>query len=259
MLGMMALALMAMLRIVSLAPSLTEDLFAIGVGPEIVGADSYSNRPAAAKRIPRIGALIGVSVERIVAMHPTLVVGISYQRPVLHQLQRYGIPTIVSDDDTMDDLYKTLTRLGAATHHQAQATHVMRRMHNDIAALSRRAGRLPERSTFIVIGESPIYTAGKQTFIATLASLARLRSVVQIATAPWPQYSAEALTVAAPQTIVTSDHGSLPLTPPWSDLPAVRNGCVFKLEADALLRPGPRFVDALRELIEAREQRIRRC
>jgi iron complex transport system substrate-binding protein len=249
----------AALRIVSLAPSLTEDLFAIGAGPAIVGVDTYSNYPQAARRLPKVGALTGASVERIIEMRPTLVVGITYQRPLLAQLQRYGIATFASDDDTLDDLYLTLNRLGIRTGRERQSRALVLSMQSEIRKISAKADDLPRNSSFPVIAVSPIYTAGTRTFITTLLKLARLDTVVTIASPPWPQFSAEALEVSAPATIVTSASEKLPQAAPWNALPAVRNNCVFTLNADAFLRPSPRFPQALLQLIQEREARRTHC
>ncbi len=251
--------LVAVLRIISLAPSLTEDLFAIGVGPNIVGVDTYSDRPAQVRRLPRVGALVGVSAEQVVALHPTLVLGISYQAPVLRQLRRYGVATYAIDDTTMADVYHTFRQLGALTAHQSQAASVIGAMQHEIAQLTRRAALLPARSTFVVIGSLPIFTAGRTTYLTTLVRAAHLDPIIPAQTIPWPTFSAEMLALAAPQTLVLPDGDKLPSGAPWSELPAVRHQCILRLDSDALLRPGPRVVEVLRELIEEREHSRGRC
>lgn len=245
--GFVALALAA-LRIVSLVPAITEDLFAIGAGRAVVAVDAYSDRPAAAARLPRIGALREVNAEAILALRPDLVVGLPYQAPVLEALARAGVHTAMLPLDDLSDDLDALDRLGALTGHQRGAREVRRRIEYALDALSARAARFPERTAFVVIGEDPLYTAGPGSYVDDVLRLAHLHNVVPKSGTPWPAYSEERLVVDQPDVLIVADGTSL-RGAPWQRLRAVREGHVVTLPTDVLMQPGPEVAVALRMVV----------
>jgi iron complex transport system substrate-binding protein len=249
-------ATFAALRIVSLAPSITEDLFAIGAGPQVVAVDAYSNRPAAARRLPRIGSLREVNGEAILALHPDLVVGITYQAPALTGLARAGVRVEALEVENLAEELAAIERLGALTGHVREATTLRASIDRELRALAQRAAHLPERSAFVVVGQEPLYSAGPGSFIDDLLKLAHLHNVAADTKTPWPAYSAERLVAEQPDIIVVP-RPSAPLRgAPWEALRAVRAGRIVAIAEDTLLHPGPGVADALRELL-ARTDRWR--
>lgn len=241
------LAALAALRIVSLAPSLTEDLFAIGAGPHVVAVDEYSNRPTAAARLPKIGALREANAERILALRPDLVVGVSYQAPVLADLARAGLHVATLDvDDLAGDLH-AIDRLGELTGNRSQAQALHHTIDTELRAVAMREARRRERSAFVVIGRTPLYTAGPGSYIDDLLRLAHLRNVVTVA-APWPSYSGETLLAQQPDVLVVTANEPPLIGPPWERLDAVRDAHVVRIAEDDLLRPGPHVAAVLRAL-----------
>ena len=242
-------AAFAALRIVSLAPALTEDLFAIGAGPRIVAVDSYSNRPAAAAKLPRVGSMANANGEAILALHPDLVVGIAYQARLLADLGRAGVRVeVIQLDDLAQDL-TAIDRLGALTGNVGGARAVHRHIADELAAIAARAARHPVRSAFVAVGREPLYTAGPGSFIDDLLRLAHLRNVVAKSPTPWPLYSAERLVVDQPDVVVLPAPDK-PLTgAPWDHIGAVSAGHVVSIPEDDLLRPGPRVAAVLRSLV----------
>lgn len=244
-------AAFAALRIVSLAPSLTEDLFAIGAGSRIVAVDSYSNRPAAARKLPRVGSMANANGEAILALHPDLVVGIAYQARLLADLGRAGVRVeVLQIDDLAQDLI-AIDRLGALTGNVAGARAVHRRLNGELAATAALAARRPTRTAFVAIGREPLYTAGPGSYIDDLLRLANLRNVVAKSPTPWPLYSAERLIVDQPQIVIVPGPQQ-PLTgTPWDRVRAVGAGHVVAIPEDDLLRPGPHVAEVLRSLVAA--------
>jgi iron complex transport system substrate-binding protein len=238
------------LRIISLAPALTEDIFAIGAGAQVVAVDAYSNRPAAAARLPRVGTLREANGEAILALRPTLVVGITYQAPVLADLARAGVRTeALSIDDVAGDL-AAIERLGLLTGHLRQARSVREHIAGELQSVARQAARRPLRSAFVVIGQAPLYTAGPGSFIDDLLRLAHLRNIVTKSPTPWPQFSAERLVAEQPDIVVVPDP-SAPLSgTPWDHVRAVRDGRVLRVPEDDLLHPGPNVAKVLRTIAE---------
>lgn len=244
-----AVAALPALRIVSLAPAVTEDLFAIGAGPQVVGVDAYSRQPPAARHLPRVGTLQTANVERILALHPDLVVGIPYEAAQLRQLSRAGLRVeSLRVDSLADDLHGILT-LGRLTGRLAPAQALVRRLRQELTAWAARAARKPTLRAFVVISTSPIYTAGHGSYINDLLRLANVRNVAEDLRAAWPSYSAERLLVDQPDVLVLPAAMPIPQTPPWAQLDAVKQGRIVRLDDEEFLHPGPHVARALASLV----------
>jgi iron complex transport system substrate-binding protein len=239
-------------RIVSLIPSLTEDLFAIGAGAQVVGVSQYTDYPAAATRLPQVASFTSLDAERIVRLHPDVVVGIPAQQRLTADVARAGVPVVLIADERYDDIFTALARLGALTGRESAAAALARRLRARTAALVRGlpAGR---PSVFVVLQADPIVTTGDASYIARLIALAGGRNAADDARDAYTRYSAEALVAHDPDAIVTdrtSGLGGALGRAPWNALRAVRTGRVYVLDdADILERPGPRYVDGLAWLI----------
>ena len=242
-------------RFVALVPSLAEDLYAIGAGDRVVGVSQYSD--VAPRNVPRVADFQSVATERIVALHPDVVVGIPSQDRLLEPLRRAGINVQLLPDDTYDDIFTDLRTLGELSGQTTAA-------HDEIAKLQAQTGRFQllaqtfhrHPSVFFALGTGPIWTAGPSSYIGHLISLAGGTDAAQMRE-PWGQYSEEALLRAQPDAIVNANEVRLSAVldrEPWRSLRAVREGHVFTITdqsiANALYRPGPRYNEGLRWLIE---------
>ena len=242
-----ALAVAAGLRIVSLAPALTEDLFAIGAGPNVVGVDAFSNRPAAARALPRVGGLRDVNAEAVVALRPDVVVGIPYEAVHLADVARGGVRTEAFPlDDLRDDL-RAIERLGVLTGREAAAQRVVRTIRARLAALARDAAHTRRLTAFVSLGG--MGSAGGGSYVDELLGLANLHNITGGVKRPWVMFSPEDLLHAQPDVIIVPDRGPSLDGEPWSQLAAVKAGRIVRLPEDDLLRPGPRVADVLAELI----------
>jgi iron complex transport system substrate-binding protein len=242
-----ALAVAAGLRIVSLAPALTEDLFAIGAGPNVVGVDAFSNRPAAARALPRVGGLRDVNAEAVVALRPDVVVGIPYEAVHLADVARGGVRTeALPLDDLRDDL-RAIERLGVLTGREAAAHRVVRTIRARLAALARDAAHTRRLTAFVSLGG--MGSAGGGSYVDELLGLANLHNITGGVKRPWVTFSPEDVLHAQPDVIIVPDRGPSLDGEPWSQLAAVKAGRIVRLPEDDLLRPGPRVADVLAELI----------
>jgi len=239
------------LRVVSLMPSLTEDLFAIGAGREVVAVSQDTDYPAEAAKLPAVASFTSIDAERIVRLHPDLVVGIAAQARLVADVARTGLHVELLADDTYAEIFTTLGRLGTLTGHAREANALVRTLHARTAALVRRLPR-DRPATFVVLETSPIVTAGTSSFIAHLVELAGGTDAARVPDA-YPRFSAEALLAAQPDVIVADRYCALPAllrVAPWNALRAVRNGRVYVLDdPDILERPGPRYNEGLAWLI----------
>jgi len=249
--ALLAVATAIAVRVVSLAPSLTEDLFAIGAGSAVVGVDDLSNRPPAARHLPRVGAMRTINSEAIAALDPDLVVGIAYQAPSLSDLARYGVRTEAIAADTLADDFAAIAALGRATGHDREATRLLATIRRRLDAAQRRTRDLPapRALAFIGMGLQPFYTAGRGSYIDDLFAVAHIRNVAGDLRAAYPALSAETIEAADPDVLVVPRGSVVPAEPPWSRLRAVRLHRIVAVDEDDYLRPGPRVADVVDALV----------
>jgi iron complex transport system substrate-binding protein len=241
-------------RVVALVPSMAEDLFAVGAGAAVVGVSVYTDYPPAAKKLPQVATFASVSTERIVALHPDLVVGIIAQQRLVSDLRRAKVRTLLLHDDGYDDIFKNLRTLGAETGHVAgAAASVLQLRARTSAILASVAPRARKPSVFIVLGTAPIFTVGRGSYIDTLIGMAGGSNAASGVTQPYARYSAEALLARQPDVLIADPDvhlGDVLGQAPWSALRAVREHRVYVLPDGAILeRPGPRYNEGLAWLV----------
>jgi ABC-type Fe3+-hydroxamate transport system substrate-binding protein len=233
-------------------PSLTEDLFALGAGRRVVAVSAFTDYPPAATALPEIASFTSVDAERIFRLHPTVVVGIASQAPLVADLRRLGVRVVLLDDDSYADIFRTLAVLGTLSGRGREAAALSASLQARTAALTRTVRRGTVPSVFVVLGVQPIFTVGKRSYLTRLIALAGGRNASGLPSA-YGTCSAEALVAAQPDLIVTDRESGLPSvlsSPPWNLLRAVRNRHVAVMpDADLLERPGPRYTAGLAWLI----------
>lgn len=246
-------------RIVSLAPVLTEALFAVGAGDRVVGVTRFCDKPAAAKALPRVGGFVDPQLERIVALRPDLVVAMPSfgQRAVLERLRDRGVPVLVAFGDTLAEVRDLIAAVGRATGEAEQATRVLATLDDGLAALRpvARAGAEPPRVA-IVFHVKPLIVAGRGTFPDEALRLVGARSVLPDVGPRWPTWSLEALLLAQPDVVVAAEgeDAAARLRALLVDTPVGRRIRVVAADRPLLMRPGPTLhqdVAALARLIRA--------
>jgi iron complex transport system substrate-binding protein len=238
-------------RIVSLTPSNTEILFALGVGNRIVGVTSTENYPPAAKKLPVIGDA-NPSLERILAKKPDLVLGVaSLQTELLARLNRMGVTVVSVDPKNFNDVIKSVNLVGKAVGRPRQAALVVQKMKTRLDGVKRRTSKLKKHPrVFVEIWNKPLMTAGPQTFVNEMIRLAGGVNVASDARAGYVQFSEEALLARNPQVIILPcrNRSEVMKRSRWKNVSAVRDGRVYNFNPDLLVRPGPRLVDGLEQL-----------
>lgn len=240
-------------RIVSLIPSLTEDLFAIGAGSQVVGVSQFTDYPAAAATLPQVSSFSSIDVEKVLSLHPDVVVGITSQSGLVADVRRLGLRTVLMSDDSFDDIFRDLATLGRLSGRAREAASLSAKLRKRTAALVRSIDVARHPRVFVVLGVAPIFTVGERSYIAHLIGLAGGRNAAEGLHDAYARYSAEAVVAAAPDLIVTDARTGLRAAlgqAPWNALRAVREHRVYVLDdADILERPGPRYNDGLAWLI----------
>ncbi len=234
---------------------MAEDAFAIDAN--VVAVSRFTDDMPQAATLPKVADFQSVDVEEIVRLHPDAVVGIPSQARLIAPLQRAGIRVVLIPDDTYDDIFRDLREIGAISQRSAQAAREIDRLHRETVQLQASVRRGKRPSVFFALGTGPIWTVGPHSYLATLIELAGGRNAANDLSTPWGEYSEESLLRAQPDAIVagteTNLHGVLDREP-WRSLNAVREGHVFTVSdariANALYRPGPRYTEGLRWLIE---------
>jgi iron complex transport system substrate-binding protein len=245
-------------RIVSLAPAISENLFAMAAGSLIVGVTTADNYPPEVTRLPRVGDFGTPAVERIRALKPDIAI-VDMAKPerttVENAERRLKVPVFVQMSTRYDDVARHLTQLGALTGREKQAAALMRKMQTTKAQAAKLVSGKPRVTVFVEISASPLYAAGPGSFVDDLIRLAGGVNVVK-GTNPYPQYSKESLLAANPAHYVIAvggDMGGTPakLPPPLDRIAAAKNGNIHRIPGDLLFRPTPRLADGLLALAKA--------
>ncbi|HAV79058.1 MAG TPA: cobalamin-binding protein [Anaerolineae bacterium] len=246
-------------RIVSLAPSNTEILFAVGAGSQVVGRDEFSDYPAEAASIEVIGGSFGeYNVEAIVALEPDLVLAAEINPPELvQQLEDLGLTVYyLGNPTTLEGMYENLKTVASLSGHDA--TELVDSLKARVAAVDEKimplSSRIPVFYEIDATDPTKPWTYGPGTFGDLLIARAGGFNVGGMATDPYPQLSLEQIVTANPSVIILGDAiwGVTPESvlerPGWESIEAVKSNAVFPIDDNLISRPGPRLVDGLEQL-----------
>ena len=246
-------------RIVSLAPSITESIFAIDQGHKVAGVTRYSDYPPQVKDIPSVGSYINLNVEKIVSLQPDLCLATKDGNPyqIIQQLERAGIPVYALDPRDLQAIMATIEELGRLLGAQKQADQVVGKMRRELQNLRDVVDRAEHRpQVFFQIGISPIVSVGRDTFIHELITLAGGDNVAA-GPVQYPRYSREDVLVFNPDIILINSmsqeedlvQAEIEKWQAFPQIKAVSEGRLHSLDASLFNRPTPRLVKALRVLV----------
>lgn len=252
-------------RIVSMAPSTTEILFALGLGERVVGVTRYCDFPEAARELPAIGGYMDPAYERIVALEPDLVVLLDSHQRVRRDLEKLDLRTLAVPHHTIDEIHAAIRSIGAACGAEASAVALTDELRRRREVVRRAVEGRRRPRVLMCIGRDTasdelagIYVAGHDGLYDSLIELAGGRNVYPQTNVSFPQVSAEGLIRLDPDVIVdlagpfaAEDGPGRATTTPWERLSmvrAVRHGRVYTIPGTRALRPGPRYVDVLEKL-----------
>lgn len=244
-------------RIISLAPSLTETVFALGAGDKLAADTDYCDYPPEALNKPKVGGTINPSIEAIVALHPDVVLATKSinRRETVLALESLGIATYATDPRTVEEVLASVGRLGAIIGARDAGAPLVAGLKERLEALRQRIHGMAPRRVLFIVWLDPLISVGKDTFLADALHRAGAESVIQ-SSKDWPQISLEEIVRLQPEYLVfansrvesaAKDFQSLAELPGWRNLEAVQNKRVA-IVSDAVDRPAPRIVDAIEEL-----------
>lgn len=236
-------------RIVSLAPHLTELVYAAGAGARVVGAVEYSDFPPAARALPRVGSDAHINLESVLALRPDLIV--AWPNPgsvrAIDRLAELRIPVFRSEPRELEDIATTLERLGVLAGTTAQAGRAARAFRARKAGLEKRYAGRPKMRVFYQVWDRPLLTVNGDHVISKVIALCGGENVFAALPLIAPEVDPEAVLRAAPEVILTSRPG----TPPPSWLPGSR---FFVVPADLIQRHTPRLLDGAEHVCRALEE-----
>jgi iron complex transport system substrate-binding protein len=241
-------------RIVSMAPNLTEILFALGLREEIVGVTDFCDYPEAALTKQRIGGFVNPSIEKIVSLKPDLILGIrdGNRMDTVRRLSDLGLSVYVVDPAGFDGVVKTIENIGEVVRRREKSTEIIRKITKKKEAVVRLTQSLPKRKVFFQVGFSPIVTVGKGSLGDDLIRLAGGRSISENESGSYPVYGVETILSKAPEVIILSSMDSkrdylnlIRMWQSWKELPAVKTNAIYVIDSNLVDRPTPRVVEGL--------------
>ncbi|MEA3560988.1 MAG: cobalamin-binding protein [Candidatus Omnitrophota bacterium] len=248
------------LRIVSLTPSITEILFSLELGNNIVGVSSWCNYPPPALSKKKVGSFSQPNIEKIISLKPSLVLltGLE-QQPTAEKLKKLGLNFLVVYPSDVKGLFSSIREIAKATGSQRKAEQLISKINQRLDKIKAKISLIPEeerKTVFIEIWHSPIITAGAGSFLSELVELAGGINIARDTLRPYSRFSAEAVILRNPDCIIL---GYMVKGDPrldwigqrtgWENIPAVKNNMVFSgIDPDLILRPGPRFIDGVEQI-----------
>ena len=250
-------------RVVSMAPNVTEILFAIDLDEEIIGVTDFCDYPDAARQKPKIGGYYNPSIETILSLAPDLVIGTpdGYSKERVEKLDQSEISVFIVNPQKIDEVLETMLTLGKVTGKDDVANRVVEDLRMRVEVVRKKVNSIPVEKrpkVFYEIGHDPLITAGPGNFVDNLIRTAGGINIAGDAPTDWPRYSIEAVIMEEPDVIITAPHVSsgettateadMSIWQKYKTIPAVQNSRIYSVNPDILLRSGPRIVDGLEEL-----------
>ncbi len=238
-------------RAISLAPNLTEMIFAIGAGDRLVGVTTYCNFPVDTASIEKVGDTQSPNIEKIIALKPQIVfISTASQLEAFQKtLDEQGIAVYVTNATSLNQVFANLRQLGDLFGKSEAAKSLLGTLSARVAEVSKERSIQGGHRVFIQISNEPLFTIGKDSFLTELVELAGGISVTKGVPTAYPKLSKETAAALDPDVIFLSDSDdNREPNPVFKNSNAVKNGRVHRINADIISRPGPRLVDALEEI-----------
>jgi ABC-type Fe3+-hydroxamate transport system substrate-binding protein len=241
-------------RVICLMPTVTDTVFALGAGDDVVAISDYTKYPTAALKKPSVGDLIKPSIETILSLHPDLVIGTQPKGPmeVTDQLERAGIPIFLVSPHGIAGIFHSVETIGMALNRMPQADALVHSLQQRVDAVRARTKGLPAPRVFMPIWYDPIITIGKNAFITEVIEAAGGRSVTDDLSTEWPQISMEVVLERAPDALLLVHGGKTTLKvlqdrPGWSSMAAIKAHRAYYVD-DRINFASPVAIDALEDL-----------
>jgi iron complex transport system substrate-binding protein len=241
-------------RVICLMPTVTDTVYALGAGGDVVAISDYTKYPAAALNRPSVGDLIKPSIETIVSFHPDLVIGMQPKGPmeVTDQLERAGIPIFLVTPHGIAGILHSVESIGMALNRTPEADVLVHNLQQRVDAVKSRTRGLPAPRVFMPVWYDPVTTIGRNAFITEIIAAAGGRSVTDDLPTEWPQISMEVVLERAPDALLLVRGGKTTLQvlegrPGWSSMAAIKEQHAYYVD-DRINLASPVAIDALEDL-----------
>jgi len=241
-------------RVICLMPSVTDTVYALGAGDDVVAISDYTKYPAAALSKPSVGDLIKPSIETILSLHPDLVIGVQPKGPmeVTSELERIGIPVFLVSPHGIAGIMNSVETIGLALNRKPQADALVRTLEQRIDAVRARTKGQPTPRVFMPVWYDPITTIGKHSFITEIIEAAGGRSITDDLNSEWPDVSLEVVLSRNPDALLLVRGGKTTLKvleqrPGWGNMNAIKDQRAYYVD-DRINFPSPVAIDALEDL-----------
>ena len=246
-------------RLISLAPSITEIIYALEQENRLKGVTRYSDFPTAATKLPKVGSYVRLDLERIVALNPDLCIAIKDGNPkeIIDRLESLKIPVYVVNPRNLNTVLETIREVGKILNAGDKAENLLTNLHTRIQRVKSLITQDTYRpGVFFQIGISPIVSVGTDTFLHELIVLAGGKNLADGKT-PYPRFSREQVLALTPEIFIVTSMARQAVFEQvkaewrrWPSMPAVRNDRIFLVDSNLFDRPSPRLVDGLELLIK---------
>ncbi len=245
-------------RIISLAPSVTEILFALGLPEEIAAITKFCDYPEAALSKPRIGGFVNPDVEKIVSLKPDLIIGIrdGNRMDIVDRLNDFGFPVYLIDPKGFNGVMGTIENIGDVVGREKESRRMIRDMADKREHMITLTRSLSKPKVFFQVGDVPLITVGKGTLADDLIRLAGGRSISENELESYPSYSIETILARVPEIIIMTsmeskkDHTNLiKRWQNWKSIPAVKKNAIYVIDSNLVDRPTPRIAEGLDILV----------
>lgn len=245
-------------RIVSLAPNITETLFALGLDEEIVGVTMFSTYPEEARMKPKVGSYINISLEKVIALNPDLIIATAdgNKKEIVLQMEGLGFPVYTINPEDFDDIFETIMNIGRITGKESSAKTLVRDLEQRVETIVSLTRDIEKPRVFLQIGIDPLVSVGKNTIHTKLITLAGGISVTGDVEMQYPRLSIENVIFKKPDIIIVSSMkrgGNFERVrsqwKKWTDIPAVQNDRIHIINSDLTDHSSPRIVEGLEELL----------
>lgn len=244
-------------HIVSLAPGITEILYALNLEAKIAGVTSFCNWPREARQKPQIGGFINPSIEKIVSLQPDLILATvdGNRKDIIQQLERLGLAVYVTNPQDVKGIMGSILHIGEITSEKKNARALVGRLQKRLDNITEQTQKKIKPRIFFQIGLDPVITAGQNTFINEMISLAGGINIAASDMARYPRYSAEGILSGAPDIILfapmANDSEFTAVKKFWQkfpEIPAVKKNKIYPIETDLISRASPRIIDAVEKM-----------
>lgn len=249
-------------KIVSLMPSNTEILFALGCGEKIIAVSDYCNFPAETARLPKLPTGEQLSIEQIIALSPDVAVigNMTAMEDQVNQLEQAGVKVIVTEANNLSETYKVIEMLGTAMGKEKEASTIVKNMKEGLEKITKEVENKAASKVYVEVSplEYGLWSCGQNTFIQELIEIVGAKNIFDDIDG-WAAVSEEQVIVLDPDIILTTSSpltgikdpvGEISSRENWSGIEAVKNNRIVMLDADMISRPGPRLLDVANELVK---------